>query len=105
VNGNVPAGFAFNVAESPTQIVVLAIAASTGLSLTVTDTIAEPVQPAASVTYTVYVCKEVGLTVIEGLVCPPGAHRKRPAGTEVAFNVAERPWQIVSPFAVTVGLG
>ena len=54
----------------------------------------------------VYVVVEVGLTVMDCVVAPPGDHEKVPPGEDgVAFSVALCPAQTVSEFTVTVGAG
>ena len=47
-----------------------------------------------------------GLTVIDEVVCPPGAHEYVPPGADgVAVSVAFCPAQIVDELTLTVGVG
>ena len=61
-------------ASSPSQIGVEADTLAVGTAFTMTENVAESEQPSASVPITEYVVYEVGETVIDGVVSPPGLH-------------------------------
>lgn len=92
--------------DSPIQIVAgVAKGVNTGFGLTVTNKVAEPVQPAA-VPVTVYVVEEFGVTITGVPFKLPGIHKKVvPAIVLVTLSEVDDPSQIAAGVAVDVIIG
>ena len=82
---------AVNVVDPPLQTVVTPLMLATLLAFTVTAVDADPVQPAALLTLTVYEVFAVGLTVMAAVVAPVLHKYELPVD---AVNVVEPPLQI-----------